>query len=145
MVKTENSFEFIDIVRNIIDTVTVNLTDFNNTFVKLNSELIKTIYLFVTPDFIKKNMVTDTLTYEIICSNLEREDIVNMFKPYFYKLHEDKIKREFSELSEDELEKLKNKYPEYFTLDENLIVLKINIRDKKNKNSNKSKSSSKFR
>jgi len=116
MIKTSDMFEFIDISTKLYNQVTQNLLSFNPTFEynHIKMDITKRIYLFVTEEFIKNNIVKQDLPYEFIVSNLQKEKVIALFSAYIEKQHINKIKHELKDFNDDEINILKSKYPIYF-------------------------------
>ena len=116
MIKTSDMFEFIDISNNLHKQITTNLKSFNSSLeddhVKI--DMLKKIFVFVTEDFIKKNIVNSNLPYEFIVSNLKNEKVINLFSQYIEKQHIIKLKEDMKDFTAEEVEVMKLKYPVYF-------------------------------
>ena len=116
MIATKNMIEFIDIARSLYQSITTNILKIYNDSEPSNVKLqfIKRIYLFVTSDFIKKNIVTSNITYETIVDNLSLPHIIELFDNIACILHKQSIKDFLSSYTITEQADLMSKYPEYF-------------------------------
>ena len=133
MIATKNMIEFIDIARSLYQSITTNILKIYNDSEPSNVKLqfIKRIYLFVTSDFIKKNIVTSNITYETIVDNLSLPHIIELFDNIACILHKQSIKDFLSSYTITEQADLMSKYPEYFEY--NITYINIKINDKKDK------------
>jgi len=130
MIKTKDYFEFLDISNNIFTKLQTNMYllthDFNPEHFK--KEIIKNIYVFVKPEFIKENINTPLTykylkqnnydvkqyDYDFIISNLKNVNIKLLFLKYIKLLNEQKINKYLEDFSEEKIQKFRNKYPEFF-------------------------------
>ena len=92
-------------------------------------EIIKTCYVFVSPEFIKQN-ISNNGSYDLIISNLEDPKIKNLFYSHINKLHMDKINCDLADFSQDEIEAIKVKYPEYFSFDMDNVKIRLKNKNK---------------
>ena len=113
MVRTQDNFEFIDIVRKLYNQLVVNICNIYSPYAEPEHVTIKptkTLFLFVTDNFINENILNDIpqLTSYLesqpinisnfkdnplifIKKNLKEESIVSLFKSYIYNLYQKKI------------------------------------------------------
>jgi len=130
MIKTEDPFEFLDISDDIYKKLQMNMyliqDDYNPTNFK--KEVIKNIYVFVKPEFIKENINTPLTykflqennydikkyDYEFIISNLKNKNIKLLFLKYIRILNAQKVDEYLKDFSDEEIHIIKEKYPEYF-------------------------------
>ena len=133
MIATKNMIEFMDIARSLHQSITNNILKIYSHSEPSNVKLqfIKRIYLFVTSDFIKKNIATSNITYETIKDNLTLPHIIQLFDTIACILHKQSIKDFLSSYTIIEQTDLMSKYPEYFEYNNTNIIIKIN--DKKDK------------
>ena len=131
MIKTEDPFEFCDIVRKLHDKISDNVVtiypEAEKSHVKLRP--IKTLFLFVSENFINQVAIKNDIPFEIIISNINKESFIELFKPYFHSYFEKKITYMLKDFNDSEIEKIKEKYPDYFQLEEN-VCYQINIKSK---------------
>jgi hypothetical protein len=127
MVETDDMLEFISTGKMIYEQITNNLvkihTDMDKNHVTCRVE--KQIYLFVSHEFIKKNIDSDDLPYEMIIDNLCHLPIINLFKPLLLKLHKIEIQKVMDQYNDMEQESLKQTHPEYFDFDIKTVVIKL--------------------
>ena len=135
MILTTNMIEFLDIGRDLHQDITNNILSLYAYSEPAHVKLIpiKQIYLFVTSDFIKNNImdkITDILvTYEMIICNLHSPHVIKLFDSYGQMLHQQDIDKFLLEYTLDEQIELKIKYPEYFEYKQEYLVVKLyNIR-----------------
>ena len=125
MVKTKDVYTFIDKVTLLHNQVVVNTCTFFPTadpnYIRL--ELNKLGYLFVTEDFIKKNITTYELEY--IEENINTDEIKELFKPHYLKLMDQHIEK----LNSTDISKKAN-YPDVFNFENIDFKIYIN-RNKK--------------
>lgn len=139
MIETDDDFEFIDKFYDIHNIVTVNIMSYNN-YAEPNhikSKILKTIILYVDYDFIKKYMCDGKLDVKVICCNLDNSKIIDLFLPFFKVMYKDTINKKFKDFSKEELDKILEKYPDYFAeenSDKVEIIYKIKISEKTNFN-----------
>ena len=128
MIKSSHPLDFIKKVKTVFNQVVVNVCGFNPANAEphhVKMKTLKTVYLFVTEEFIKSTIVSDTHSFEHIMENLKEEEIINLFKPYFDK----KIKQFNDDIYEEyslyEFQKIKRNHPELF--DENETDYQVHI------------------
>ena len=82
MIKTNDIFEFMDIAREMHNSIALNILSFNNHAEMEHTKLVyeKNIYLFVTEEFIKDKFSNSSIPYEVIMSNLNSENIKNKWE-----------------------------------------------------------------
>ena len=130
---------FIDNVKAFYENVTSNLCRIN-TYAKpehVKLSLHKLVYLFVSEDFINKNINLDSkiknkITY--VSEHIEDENIKELFKPYYLKMIKKKMTELTKDLSADEIIKLKQKYPDIFNVDNIAFRVYINKSNEKIEN-----------
>lgn len=133
MVKTEDHFEFFDIGNRFYDQLNKNISKdvLNKGNILLNKKFIKTNYVFVSEEFIKEYIVGGTFTFESIICNLESDTIKTIFHPWILKIHDKKINNYLSDFTNDEIEILKQKYPQYFHFDIQDVKIRLKSDNKK--------------
>lgn len=100
----------------------------NNTKLILN----KIGYLFVSEEFIIKHIEKEPSKIKWIKNNINSDEVINMFKPFYEELKEQKYKELVNGLSEGEIKKCEEEFPDiYKTLD---VEYKIYINNKTCKN-----------
>lgn len=131
IVISNNEFQFIDVVREFYNNIIINLCKYNSStepkHIKL--EYIKSASVFVDEDFINKNIVFNKLIknkLEFVINNLDKNIVINKFKPYYEKLKDKEVEKIINEYGEDEFNKLKLKYPEAFDFDNVIIKIYLN-------------------
>ena len=132
MIKSSEPLDFIKKSKMIFNQVVVNICGFNPSNAEPNHvkmRTIRTVFLFVTEEFIKNNIETESLKYEFIISNLKDDKIIQLFKPYFKNKIDDFYKELFEEYSKNELETIKNQHPEIF--EDNETVYQIHLSKEK--------------
>jgi hypothetical protein len=127
MIKTSDMFEFIDICKNVYGDLVANICHIYTPYAEPNHQKIdflKTIFLFVTPEFIKDNIANDIYSFDMICEllsgpitkiksneNTQLQKILELFKPYFDKLYNlelnKKLNKKFNEDKNILMEKIK--------------------------------------
>jgi hypothetical protein len=122
MVKTEDTFKFIDITREFHEKIMLALCHFKNSEPEnVKYILMNTLYLFVTEDFIKNNICNEHLDYQFITNNLDKQEIKKFFIPYARKLFDDECKKKLLNRDNSDI----NKYPELFKFNEENLLIKI--------------------
>ena len=128
--RKNNIYEFIDNVNKFYNQVVVNICQQNN---NVNIEQIKllphkTVCVFITEDFIMKNInidVDDKLKY--VKENLDDLTIMDsLFKQYYDKTSIEKYNKLIQEKSQTEIDNLKNIYPDIF--DKNVSEIKYYVK-----------------
>jgi len=122
MILTNNMVEFLDLAKEFHQKLTQNILrmyDYSEPR-HVNLQVNKSIFLFVTEDFIKHNIVTPHLDYNMVISCLTKQNIINLFLPFAEKLHT----LEMNKL-EGCIETLQLKHPEYFEFKPEYLVVKL--------------------
>ncbi len=130
MIKSCNSIDFIQKVKNIYNQIVVNICNFSGGYADPESfkfNTIRTIFLFVTEDFILEKLCSSgkNLSYDYIVSNLKDEKIIELAKPFFKTYIDDQYKKMFSEFSEEEIDNLKLIHSEIFENNETKYELHL--------------------
>lgn len=130
----DDTFSFFRKVNEIYNQMVVNFCNIFQPYaepshLKLNH--IKTIFLFVTEEFIKKTFSDSEKNTQYICGNLNDESILKLFEPYFKKRYAEWIKDKLAEYSEDEKIEIEKNYPDFFQMD--TVVYQVSLSNK-NKN-----------
>ena len=132
MIKSSHPLDFIKKVKIIFNQVVVNICGFN----PANAEphhvkmiTLKTVFLFVTHNFIREKIVTKEISFEYIINNLKEENVIELFKPYFDKKIKEFNDNIYEEYSPSEYNDIIKKHPELF--DDNITSYQIHISNKK--------------
>jgi hypothetical protein len=137
MILAKDNFTFIDNAREFYNTIVKNICKFNYHAEAVNVKLIllKFGYLFVSDEFINKNInfdesmqIVDKVKY--VFDNIDDENIRSKFKPYYEQLKIDYIKNLIKDYTPNELINMKSNYPEIF--ENNDVEFKIYVNHKKN-------------
>lgn len=146
MVKTKNTFTFIDSVRAFYEQIVVNLCKFNTPYAEpkhIKLELNKLGYVFVTEDFIKRNIDFNVLEQtnqhfkdsqdklKYIINNINADDIKLLFRPHYDRLCLEKYSELLKDKTDEEISEIKRKYPDIFSTDCADIRVYINTRKTK--------------
>ena len=138
MIKSTHPLDFIKKVKIIFNQVVVNVCGFNPANAEphhVKMKTLKTVYLFVSEDFIESNVATEKHSLEYIINNLKDSEVIKLFKPYFDK----KIKQFnddiYEEYSPSEFKEITKMHPELF--DENEVDYQVHISKKKKEDENK--------
>lgn len=123
MFMTRDNYEFIDNVTQFYNQLVNNICKFNSNVDAKHIKLLlnKINYLFVSENFILKNIhfedetITNKLKY--ILDNIEEEFIKAKFRSFYEKLCIEKSKELTKNMTADQIDKLKIKYPDIFTID----------------------------
>lgn len=139
MFKIKDNFEFIDNVHEFYNQIILNICKINaphatQTHIKLI--LNKIGYLFVTEEFINKNIdfdeseqITDKVKY--IIENINEDSVKSKFKPFYEQMCEQKYKELVKNYSDKEINELINKYPDIFIQNEIDFRIYINYNNTK--------------
>lgn len=120
----KDNYTFIDNATKFFNQIMLNICSMNSSAEPSHIKLIlnKLGYLFVSEDFVEKNIhfelnnnYTNKINYVI--ENIDEDFIKEKFKPFYDKLIEEKQLEFTKEFSEEELTKLKIKYPDLFVTD----------------------------
>ena len=127
MILTYDNFEFLDIGKNLYNTIKKNILTLYDYAQDCHTTLSinKTVYLFVTSEFIQANVVSGDLTEDIIISQLNSPSIIKLFLQYAINLHEYEIKKVLEPLDDIDKTQLVIKYPEYFEFNPANLVVKL--------------------
>lgn len=130
MIKTKNNMEFIDSTNELYNTIVLNLVksdpSINIDHIKL--KLNKVGYLFVTEDFIKKNIHKDDIIDQdlipYIEENINMDHVKALFEPFYKTIASEQL----AQATDSDLMK---KYPDLYTIENVDFKIYIN-RHKKN-------------
>ena len=139
----QDDFIFIDNVHYLYNQIKANIAKFinNNKYDKkqifIQLLLNKTNYLFVSEDFIIDNINLDIYGTNIdklkyINENINSNIVKELFRPYYEELLDKKYNDIIKDLSQEEIEILKNKYPDIFDNTNTNFKICINKKLKKN-------------
>jgi hypothetical protein len=131
MIKTDDNFEFLDIVDNIYKNIEENIKTFmclKDNEVCIKKEILKKCCFFVSEDYIKNNFCQN-LSYEFVISNLNSQTIKNILFTTLGEKHKQKINQLLDDFDEEEISNLKVKYPEFFVFDISNIEIKLSSKD----------------
>lgn len=135
MIKSDHPLDLIKKLKYIYNQIVVNICSFNPSNAEPNHvrmEIYKTVYLFVTEDFIKSEIVSENFSYENIINNITSQEIIHLFKPYIFEKEKEFYKNLFDEYSEEEVEDFKKYHPELFN--KNIIEYQVHIKSNNNYN-----------
>jgi hypothetical protein len=104
---------------------------------------VKTLFLFVTQEFIFKNFSNSGKNIDFICHNLNDESVIELFKPFINKKYDEWLKDFHSKYTEDEIKLLNESYPDFFQMDNVYYQICLSNRQK-NINTTNIKSQSTF-
>jgi hypothetical protein len=120
----KDNYIFIDNVTKFFNQIVINICSFNSYAEPSHIKLIlnKLGYLFVSEDFIEKNIhfgpnnnYTNKINY--VTDNIDEDFIKEKFKPFYDQMILEKQLELSKEFSEEELSNLKIKYPDLFVTD----------------------------
>jgi hypothetical protein len=131
MFMAKDDYTFIDNVYNFYNQIVINICRFNANaepnHIQLN--LNKLAYIFVSYDFIEKNIKLDNIDLsennndknispkiKYIMENISTESVKQLFKPYYESLSQQKEKELIKDFTEEEVENLKKRYPDIFDI-----------------------------
>lgn len=117
MIRSINCIDFIKKVKKINNQIIVNLCQFNPSYFEIEHikvKTIRTINIFINDDFIRNNLVTDSMTYEYILGNLSDEKILLLILPHFNKIINEFYDDLLKDFSEEEVTNFKKEYSELF-------------------------------
>ena len=127
MINTSDTIEFLDIGKKLHEKITENIClmyDYSEPG-HISLRIMKQVYLFITKDFLKDNILTSELTEEIVLSNLSSPQIVKLLFPYAEKLHQAEVDKTMALYDETERTRLLVYHPEYFEFNISMLVIKI--------------------
>lgn len=127
MIATSDMIEFLDVGRALHQDITCNILshyDYSEaSHIKLTT--IKQIYLFVTSDFIRNNIINAQVTYDMVVTNLSSPHISKLFDKVGQILHMQSINTFLAGYTDEEQLNLKSKYPEYFEYSSDFLIVKL--------------------
>lgn len=125
MIKTKNDYDFVDSVKELYNQIVLNICRFNSGYAEpahVKLVLNKFAYLFVTEDFINKNIHwegsdqnTDKVKYVI--EHINDIELKEKFVPFYSALIAEKYKEMCGDFSPSDIAALKEKYPDVFMMD----------------------------
>ena len=121
----KDTLTFMSNVKVFYNKIRENMLKINNEYKDTELLLNKLGYIFITEDFIKKNITNDKNKIKWIKKNIDSDKVLILFKPFYDKLKEEKYNELIKGLDEDEIKKLKEEYPDYYT--NNNVEFKIYI------------------
>lgn len=125
MFKFKDNIAYIDAVKEFHNQIVLNVCKFNAPYaepghIKLVPK--KLAYLFVSEDFINKNIHIDSTEpidkVKYIMDNIYNEKIKELFKPYYESLKVEKYNEMTNGFDDESIQKLKMKYPEIFNMED---------------------------
>tara|TARA_B100001093_G_scaffold518392_1_gene603020 strand:- start:973 stop:3687 length:2715 start_codon:yes stop_codon:yes gene_type:complete len=129
MIKSSHPIDFVRKVNNIFNLVVVNICSFNPTNVEpdhIKCQFYKTVYLFVSENFIRENIVTEEFNYDFIIDNIAESNVIQLFEPYYKKKCEEFYNDLLAEYSSNEIENIKGDFPEIF--DRNIVDYQVHVK-----------------
>jgi len=139
MVRATNDYDFVDSVKELYNQIVLNICKFNMGYAEpahVKLVLNKIAYLFVTEDFVNKNIhwegsdqVTDKVKYVI--EHINDADLKEKFVPFYSKLVAEKYKEICGDFAPSDIAVLKEKYPDVFLMDglDFKVYVKRNIKN----------------
>lgn len=134
MIKHENIFEYMQSVKQFYNQIVVNIYNiYGKHNIKLNRHF--QLHYFVNSNWIKNNIVNQTITFEHIYKNIDDNKIILLFKSFIKDDYKKYIEIELKDFNEEEKENLKKHYLDYFKeVDEFSIKIHININSENTEN-----------
>jgi hypothetical protein len=119
---------FIDNVNIFYAHISKKILIYNKKYEPENINLIlkKIGYLFVSEDFIIKNITNDKIKLKWIKNNINSDEVIELFKPFYEKIKEEKYQELIKDLSQEEIDKLEEIYPEIYINNDSNIKIYIN-------------------
>ena len=125
MFMAKDNFTFIDNVHQFHNAIVLNVCKLNSPYAEpehIKLKLNKLGYLFVSEDFINKNINFDQSAgiinkVKYVMDNINDESVRAQFRPYYEQLKYDKTNEICKDFAPDELANLKARYPEIFSND----------------------------
>lgn len=122
MFMAKDNFTFIDNVHHFHNAIVLNVCKLNSPYAEpehIKLKLNKIGYLFVSEDFINKNINFDqslniTNKVKYVMDNINEEFVRVQFRPYYEQLKHDKTNEICKDFAPDEVSNLKARYPEIF-------------------------------
>jgi hypothetical protein len=122
MFMAKDDYTFIDNVKEFHNQLLLNVCKFNSPYAEpshVKLVLNKLGYLFVSSDWVNSNISfgdesKDSNKVKYIIDNINDPEVKAKFKPYYEKLKAEKYEQLIHDFSEEEVKKLKLKYPEVF-------------------------------
>ena len=128
MFMIKNDFDFYDKVSEFFNQIVVNICLFNESDVNTNAirlECNKTIYVFVTEDFIN-SIKEESMTIKYIEDNIEEPHVKVMFNKYYQPLIDKHYEEFFKDFTSEEIVHIKTKYSELFSRMNEKVSIYIN-------------------
>jgi hypothetical protein len=122
---------FTENVRIFYNQICINMIEMYSQHHDTKLVLNKLGYLFVSEKFIQENISQDKNKIKWIKKNINTDEVLQLFKPFYYKLKEEKYKELINGLSESNIKELEDKFPDiYNTLD---VEFKVYINNRAHK------------
>ena len=118
---------FITNVKIFYNQICKNMLKINSLYIDTQLILNKLGYLFVSDKFIQENITKDKLKIKWIKKNINSDEVLEIFKPYYQKLKEEKYNELIKEVNEEEIKE----YPEIYNSDDIEFKIYINNRSYK--------------
>lgn len=119
MFKTTDNLTFINNVKELYKQICINIIKFkelkdddHDTKLVLN----KLAYLFVSDKFIKDNITNDKTKIKWIKNNINNQEVIDIFRPYFHKMKDEKYNELIKGLTQSEIEKLQNDFEDVYKI-----------------------------
>ncbi len=121
MFLTNDNYTFVDRVYEFYNQLVLNICKINSKYAEpshIKLILNKLDYLFVSEDFINKNIelnseITDKIKY--VTEHINDKEIKDKFLPFYEKVRDEKYNKLLQDFSETEKVTLRNKYLDIFT------------------------------
>lgn len=131
----DDSFSFFRKVSEIYNQIVVNFCNIFQPYAEpshLKLKPIKTIFLFVTEEFIKNTFSDSEKNTQYICGNLNDESVLKLFEPYFEKRYNEWLEEKLSEYSDEEKVEIQKNYPDFFQKENVVYQVSLSNRNKNN-------------
>lgn len=125
-----NIFEYLDAVNQFYKQIVINTRKIYYTLTYSDSDvMLKKMFQLnfsINEDWVKTNIVNNDITFDYVYRNVETEEIKKLFEPHINECYNKYLEDQLKDYTEEQKEKLKVDYPDYFLEVKNFDV-KINI------------------
>jgi hypothetical protein len=102
MFSLNNTLEYMDAIENFFNQIVINTCKIypyaEPEHVKLNKHF--QLHFSITQDWIKKNIVNESITYDYIYNNIENIQVILLFKPFIEDYYKNYLKTELKKYNE---------------------------------------------
>lgn len=105
---------FIDNVNIFYEQIRTNILKISDKSTKISLVLNKLGYLFISKNFIKNRISKDKTKIKWIENNINSDEVKILFKPFYEEMKIKKYNELISGLSDDEIKKLEEEYPDIY-------------------------------